>query len=230
MATYNGAKYLKEQLDSIVPYMNCCDELIISDDGSNDGTLDIIKNYTCQYDNITLIRGPQKGLIRNFENALFYSKNDIILFSDQDDIWMPEKLPIIRKFFEDNTNIDVAHHDKYICNNEQIARYDYGVFLKESSRWKHGVLQNLIFSCYYGCCMAIRRDFMLQLLPFPPHTIAYDQLVGAIAEYKRSAAFIFQPLIVRRIHGENQSRKRGLWERIRFRFMNIWAFLEALYE
>ena len=70
MATYNGEKYLKEQLDSILKQIKSSDELIISDDGSTDLTCTIIKEYQKEYKNINLIDGPKKGVQKNFENAL----------------------------------------------------------------------------------------------------------------------------------------------------------------
>lgn len=226
MATYNGAAYLKEQLDSIVPYLNSCDELIVSDDGSMDSTRVIIGEYIARYPNIRLIDGPKKGVILNFENALKEAKNDIVLFSDQDDVWMPEKLPVIRKVFEENPDIELVHHEKYICSNEDIQKGENGLYENESTHWKHGVLSNLLFSCYFGCCMAMRKDFVKKLIPFSRYTIAYDQYVGAMAEKRHSSLFIAKPLIKRRIHGANMSRKRGLLEKIAFRIMNILAYLD----
>ena len=70
MATYNGEKYLREQLDSIVKYLTPSDELIISDDGSTDKTLEIISEYSSKFTFIKLINGPRMGVVKNFENAL----------------------------------------------------------------------------------------------------------------------------------------------------------------
>lgn len=226
MATYNGAAYLQEQLESILPYMNPCDELIVSDDGSTDATRGIVNMYKNHYGNIRLIDGPKRGVIYNFENALKEAKNDIILFCDQDDVWMSEKLPVIRKVFEENPDIELVHHEKFICSNEDIKKGETGQYENESLHWKHGVLSNLLFSCYFGCCMAMRKDFIKKLIPFSRYTIAYDQYVGAMAEKRNTSLFLAKPLIKRRVHGANMSRKRGLVEKIIFRIKNILAYLD----
>ena len=85
MATYNGEKYIKKQIESILINLNKDDELIISDDGSKDKTLDIIKSIKDK--RIKIISGPKQGVIKNFENALNNCTGEYIFLSDQDDIW-----------------------------------------------------------------------------------------------------------------------------------------------
>ena len=221
MATYNGAKYLKAQMDSIVPYLEEKDELIVSDDGSTDGSRDIIKGYIKHYPNVRLIAGPCKGVIKNFENGILHAKNDIIMFSDQDDVWLPEKLPLIRKLFDENPNVSLIHHDKIVCNNKQIESGNGGYASLRGGMWHHGVLHNLLMNCYYGCCIAMRKSFIKQIVPFVESTVAYDQLVGLIAENQKCSMFISTPLIKRRIHGNNMSHKLPLLKRFVFRF-HVW--------
>ena len=90
IATYNGEKYIKEQLDSILPQLKKLDEIIISDDKSKDKTLKIIK--TLNDSRIKIFTNPKKGLISNFENAITKSSGDYIFLSDQDDIWHENKI------------------------------------------------------------------------------------------------------------------------------------------
>ena len=99
MATYNGEKYIEKQLDSILKNLTNEDELIISDDGSTDNTIDILNKYAKKYKQIVLLEGPRKGVIKNFEYALKYAKKDIIFLSDQDDEWEQDKVEkVIREF------------------------------------------------------------------------------------------------------------------------------------
>ena len=67
IATYNGEKFLRDQLDSIIPQLRDCDEVVISDDGSTDGTLDIINEYVKKYSIINYYEGPRRGVIKNLE-------------------------------------------------------------------------------------------------------------------------------------------------------------------
>ena len=222
MATYNGGKYIKEQLDSIIPYMESDDELLISDDGSKDDTIDIVNSYAKNDKRILIVPGPKKGVVKNFENVLFKASKDIIMFSDQDDVWMPEKLSRIRKIFEEHSDIELIHHDKYICSNEQIKKGENGTAgLLLYKKWRHGVLNNLLYSCYFGCCMAMKREFIKSIIPFPDNTIAYDQLVGLVAEHNGTSYFLEEPLIKRRVHGDNMSQHLPYIKRIMFRF-KVW--------
>ena len=87
IATYNGEKYIKEQLLSILPQLGKKDEVIISDDHSTDNTLDIVKGLNDNRIKIVM-NNREKGYTSNFENALSYAIGDYIFLSDQDDIWM----------------------------------------------------------------------------------------------------------------------------------------------
>lgn len=101
IATYNGEKYLKEQLDSIIPQLTAQDELIISDDGSKDTTMEIIKRYAANDSRIKVYKGPGKGVIANFEFAINQTQGEFIFLADQDDVWLPEKV---------QTNLDFSRH------------------------------------------------------------------------------------------------------------------------
>src|SRR5688500_13094934 len=91
MATKNGATFIKEQLDSILPQLATDDEIIISDDCSGDDTLTVIRAF--QDPRIRLLESSsEKGITRNFESSLNASKGDYIFLADQDDVWLPGKV------------------------------------------------------------------------------------------------------------------------------------------
>ncbi len=95
MCTYNGAKYLREQLDSIVRQTYPVLELIIQDDGSTDGTKDILDEYGAKYPNISVYyNDPPKGINGNFISCIRRAKGDYIAISDQDDIWEADKIAV----------------------------------------------------------------------------------------------------------------------------------------
>jgi len=91
IATYNGEKYIKEQLNSIIIQISQEDEIVVSDDWSNDRTLEIVSNYQDNRIKI-LFNKKEKGYSKNFENAILYAKGDIIFICDQDDVWLPNKV------------------------------------------------------------------------------------------------------------------------------------------
>lgn len=119
MATYNGEKFIEFQIRSIL--QNCIDgdEIVISDDGSTDRTIEIIKSFGD--DRIKVLDGPKKGIVKNFENAIANTKNEYIFLSDQDDIWMPEKINTIVDYFESDNQLILIQHDAVIVDeNEKV--------------------------------------------------------------------------------------------------------------
>lgn len=225
VATYNGEKYLKKQLDSIVCQLNDEDELLISDDGSKDKTIDIIKKYEARYSQIKFYKGPGRGYVSNFEFLIRKARNDIILISDQDDIWDSKKIDIIKSVFLENPDMWVVLHNAlYINENGE----DIGGTLFSSRNTQNGFLYNWIKSGYYGCCMAIKKNYGKKILPLPKSLLSYDQCIGLYAELFNKTVIIDELLIKHRIHSNNQSRKRNLPYRIAVRFLLICFIIKKL--
>ena len=111
LASFNGEKYIKEQLESILVQLNENDEVIISDDGSLDNTLSIIKNFNDK--RIKVIEGPKMGVKQNFANAISHSNGKYIFLSDQDDIWEPSKVEKVLNTF-DKTGCSCVIHDNVV--------------------------------------------------------------------------------------------------------------------
>ncbi len=91
IATQNGEKYFKDQLESIFVQLPADAEILISDDGSIDRTLEIVKEYNHPQVKV-LSDGKKKGVIENFEYALSFASGELIFLCDQDDIWLPDKI------------------------------------------------------------------------------------------------------------------------------------------
>ena len=92
MCTYNGARFLREQMDSILAQDNPLHEIIVQDDGATDDTLDILNTYARQHPQIHVYRNEERlGFNRNFHTAMLRATGDFIAPADQDDIWFPQK-------------------------------------------------------------------------------------------------------------------------------------------
>ena len=138
MATYNGARFIKQQIDSILPQLSADDELIISDDGSTDGTLEIIASY--EDERIKILhhqKNPAFAKIKysrnfycvteNFENALKIANGDYIFLSDQDDVWKENRVKRVLA--------ELCNSDCVMCNYDVIDSNDkiiYESFLKKN--------------------------------------------------------------------------------------------------
>lgn len=201
IASYNGEKYIEEQLRSILLQIDINDEIIISDDGSSDGTLEIVKEFQKKYKNIFLVEGPHLGVIKNFENALLKAKGDIIFLCDQDDVWYENKVSTIVKGFQ-NKNIYLILHDANIIDeNGKIIKDSFFLHRKSTK----GLLKNIYRNSYLGCCMAFRKDILNKILPFPKYIEMHDWWIGLIVEKYWATSLEGSKLIGYRRHSNNVS-------------------------
>jgi glycosyltransferase involved in cell wall biosynthesis len=164
MATYNGEKYIRLQIDSILSQLEKDDELIISDDASTDSTVDIINSI---HDNRirVCLNNINIGYTRNFERVLKYAKGDIIFLSDQDDIWCQNKITTYLGYFN--------YYDLIVSDAMLID--EYGNLLGNSffmqRRPRKTLIGNLVKFGYLGCCMAFKKEVYIKALPFPSNNI-----------------------------------------------------------
>jgi glycosyltransferase involved in cell wall biosynthesis len=200
IATYNGEKYIKDQLVSILHQLRDEDEVIISDDFSVDNTLEIIKSFNDARIKI-FMNAKEKGFTKNFENALEKVRGDIIFLSDQDDIWMPNKVNVCVSGLK---NSDFIVHDGHMVN-KNIDILNESIF--EFRNVKNGFLKNFVKIRYLGCCMAFNKNILNKSLPFPANQIltTHDSWLTLVSELYFNVNLVHQPLIKYRRHGENAS-------------------------
>ena len=223
MISYQGAKYIEEQLDSILATLGAEDEVVISDDGSTDGTREIISRYMSRDARIRLIDGPRKGVKANVENALRACEGASIFLADQDDIWMPEKVEVVMRAFEEN-KAGVVVHDAIVTDGTcQEVILDSFYSLKGSGA---GVVKNIWRNTYIGCCMAFKRELLEEVLPIPNYIEMHDQWIGVLNDQlNHNTCFIPEKLIKYRRHGNNASGMEhyGVVRMIRNRVCFVWA-------
>lgn len=226
MATYNGEKYLKEQIDSILPQLDIGDELILSDDGSTDETLTIVRNFMEQDRRIKFFSGPGKGVIANFEFAITQSCGDVIFLADQDDIWLPNKVQTIIDFFSKQPDIDLVVSDLTIVNESldviEKSYFDY-------RHVKLGVLHNILKNKYIGAGMAFRSTLKVNILPIPSKVPMHDMWCGLLADCKKKSALIPQQLTLYRRHSQNASEietKASFFQQFKWRYDLVIALVK----
>lgn len=200
IATYNGEKYIEEQLRSILSQLSINDEIIISDDYSTDNTVDIIKKINDKRIKI-YFNQENKGYVPNFENTLKKATGDIIFFSDQDDVWLPNK---IKKCIQKLRYCDLVVTDaKVVDDNLNIIEES----LFKVVNTKTGFFNNLIKNRYYGCCMGFKKEILQKVLPFPKwySVCAHDRWIPIIGEMYYKVGLIKEPLLLYRRHNNNIS-------------------------
>ncbi|MHB9143407.1 MAG: glycosyltransferase family 2 protein [Paludibacter sp.] len=198
LASYNGEKFIKEQIHSILIQLCKEDELIISDDGSTDQTIDIIKEINDPRIKVFQNNGIH-GYTHNFENALKQTQGDYIFLSDQDDVWVQDKIMKMLPYLKDNV---LVFSDAYVTN-EQLE------ILGKISDWrkyKKGFLVNLYKNIYTGCTFAFTKSIKNYSLPFPTTKyIKHDNWIGLLCELKFKVIYIDEALIFNRRHNSNTS-------------------------
>jgi glycosyltransferase involved in cell wall biosynthesis len=237
MATYNGEKYLKQQIDSILDQLNSDDELIISDDCSNDSTLDIINSYNDK--RIVLLNHKAnlefkkdkyshlRLITNNFENALKSAHGDYIFLSDQDDIWLKGKREECLNYLN---NYDIILYNFNIIddNNEIIYENYYN-----KSPLSKSIIFNILNMRFKGCCMAFNRKILNYILPFPKYLLLHDAWIGCIGNRLGRFCFIEKVLHSYRRHENNISymnkSKYPIFFRIYYRIIIYMQVLRRIY-
>lgn len=221
IATYNGEKYIKSQLESILNQTQKVDEIVISDDHSTDQTIEIIKKI--KKDSkipIYLLFNSKKGVVFNFENALKYCKGEYIFLADQDDFWFENK---VEKVTEKLKEYDLVVHNAEIIGEEGEKLNEKEYFKIKNSR--KGLLKNLYKNSYIGCCMAFNRKILERALPFPEDIPMHDSWIGLSTELNGKIIFIDDILFQYRRHGNNvtelKKSKNNLWQKIILRWKLI---------
>lgn len=231
IATYNGEKYILEQLQSILPQLSADGEIIISDDHSTDRTIEVISSirdpriHMYFHDSDIDARFTIDHSTHNFENALLHAKGDIIFLSDQDDYWLPEKIQVMSKALEFS---DLAISD-CIIGNEKLQPTK--LLYSDLRAFKTGLLNNLLQSHYLGCCMAFKKEVLIKALPFPKHGVAHDLWLGMTAEQFFNVKYISQPLSIYRRHANTvtasgKSNDTSMAFKIKYRLYIIKAILQ----
>ncbi len=193
IATYNGEKYIRQQLESILCQLTDRDEVIVSDDGSSDSTCDIIESLNDK--RITLLHNSSHNIKWNFQNALEHISGDIVFLSDQDDVWLPGKVERCVSLLDD---YDLVVHDSKLCDSDlNITHESFFAFYHSGP----GVLKNAINNTYFGACMAMQAWIVKTALPLPKtQEVGHDIWLGLVAEMVGRVYFLNEPYLLYRRH------------------------------
>ena len=209
LATYNGEKYLKEQIDSILnqSYKNI--RLVISDDCSKDDTRKILKEYEKDERVELHLQEKNLGYIRNFEYLLKQVKNDLYMLSDQDDVWLPEKIEKSLETLKKN-NADMVFGDLEVVDENLNTIYpSFGDFMLLNRKIKQQINSyklNYLYNCVTGCTILSKKKFLKDILPLPYKSkyVAHDHWMALMVSLKGKMTYMPEKYIKYRQHGDNQ--------------------------
>ena len=203
IATYNGGRFLKRQIESILPQLTPGDEIIISDDSSQDDTIQVIEELRDR--RIRLYQGQTfRSATYNFENALSYAKGQVVFLCDQDDEWVEGW---VERAIRELETVDLVVCNAFLIDADGKHFSDLQTVF--GSQPRAGVWRNLYRNRYIGCCCAFRRRVLDVALPFPKRLPWHDWWIGLIADSCFTTRFIPSKMVRYRRHGENASPTGG---------------------
>ncbi len=222
MAVYNGERFIRQQIDSILCQLKNNDELVISYDNSKDATWDIIKDYSEKDKRVKCYKNPYSpGVVHNFQNALEHTTKEIIFYSDQDDYWLDMKIEkVLDRFYDDKVTV-VVHDASLVDENLRITSPST---FKLRGGIKTSLWGNLVRLRYIGCCMAFRAKYKEVIIPIPMKYSSHDWWTGSVCTIGGGKMVAIQePLIYHRIHGANVSptKRPPMKEQLEWRWIII---------
>lgn len=235
LASYNGEKYISMQIDSILNQSHKNFRLYISDDGSTDGTVNIVKRYIEKDKRIQLVNTSRVGgVIKNFEVALLYTKADYIMLSDQDDYWLPDKIEqqlksILKKEEEFKDKAILGYTDLELVNEDlkHISSSFYNSAKLNPERnlnycnlsWMGSVM---------GCTIIMNRMALNNALPFSENIIMHDHWLAMKTLESGHLFYIDKAYIKYRQHNNNVSGGVGFRKKTIDKVFDLTAYKKII--
>lgn len=210
LPTYNGEKYLKEQLDSILnqTYKNI--RLIISDDCSKDSTPKILEEYRNKDERIELyLQKENIGVVKEIEFLLKKVKSNYYMLADQDDVWLPIK---VEKSIETlkKQNADLVFGDLEVVDQNLKTIYpsfgDFMLLNRKINKYIDSYKVNYLYNCVTGCTVLSKKEFIEKILPIPTESkyLIHDHWIGLVVALNGKLVYMPEKYIKYRQHGNNQ--------------------------
>lgn len=210
LPTYNGEKYLKQQIDSILKQTYKNIKIIISDDASKDSTPEILKQYKEKDDRIEIyLQEKNMGVVKNIEFLLKKVKNPYYMLCDQDDYWLPEK---VEKSIETlkRENVDMVFGDLEVVDENLNTMYesfnDYMLLTRKIKKNINDNKLNYLYNCVTGCTIIAKKETIKNILPIPNNTkyLIHDHWIGIMVSLNGKVAYMPEKYIKYRQHDNNQ--------------------------
>ena len=201
LSAYNGEKYIEEQLKSVLAQTYKNIKIIVRDDGSTDGTKNIVKKY----ENITLIEGENIGFCKSFYELLKCAEGDYFAFCDQDDYWFENKIATAVNWLNNRKNdVPAMFHSGYEITDENLQTMEY----YKKPPYEYDFRRCLTENIYSGFSIVINQKMREELLKFDFGKLDYhDWLCGAIANGFGEVEFDDTPMAKYRRLSTSQSRE-----------------------
>lgn len=216
VCTYNGERFLQEQLDSLLTQTRLPDQIVIRDDASSDGTLPLLRAFVLRAEAegiaVDLQVNPQNlGYRRNFDGALRACTGEVIFLCDQDDVWHAGKLARFCAEFAARPGLLALHCDALLIDEignplpgGLFDAVNYGRAERERMHAGDGFRVTLKLKVMTGAAMALRRHVLADALPLPESEWVHDAWIATLAAMRGEIDSLSEALISYRLHPDNQ--------------------------
>lgn len=213
LCTYNGSRFIREQFQSLANQTLQPFEVVVTDDCSQDETISIIQEFSKVLNIKIFVNDSTLKVTKNFERAVSLCSGDIILMCDQDDIWHPDKLAKISKYFQENPNKLATFSDADLVDEQgtslgknfwSVVRFNEPQI--QQFKENNSVELLLAGNRSAGCMMAFRKELIEKLIPFPTNIpfMIHDNWITIVAVMMDSLGLIDEKLISYRQHSFQQ--------------------------
>ncbi len=216
LCTYNGERFLQEQLDSIAAQTRLPDEVVVCDDGSRDSSVEIVRRWSAEvpFPVHLEINETNLGFAANFQKAMSRCVGDIVLPSDQDDVWRLDKLEKMEAAFAKRPDAALVYSNaKVVDENRTVLVDDFAEYVKP---WRRYCISRYVTPFWNanpmdaGCCSAIRREALDRILPIPDGWY-HDMWIYAVGPLFGATITLDEPLIEHRTHGKSVTNQNRGW-------------------
>lgn len=233
IATYNGRDYIEQQLSTILEQLDLGDEVVVVDDASSDATLDLVRAFNDP--RIRIVENERNlGHVASFSRALALARHEVLIMADQDDIWLPQRVRLMVAGLEAPHCLVLASNSEFMHGSGINMIYQCeGVTSASSNEFAANIWSIFMGRRrYYGCAMALRREFCKVILPIPAYVESHDLWIAMAGNMARGNVHVDASTLIRRVHGNNASIVsrpiiRKLWSRLIFviSYVDLWMRL-----
>lgn len=212
MATYNGRDYINDQINSILEQLSSEDEIIVVDDCSTDNTVKLLEAFN---DNRIKIykNSENRREVYSFGRSMSLANNPIIFLSDQDDIWIKDRVVKMKTQLLNSDKLLISSNFDIINNNpSKTVKPLNKLKAKESSKYLGNIVSIFLGKKdYYGCAMAFKHNFLKLILPIPTFVESHDLWIAIAGNMIKSNLHLEEQLLIRRIHSNNVTDQNRLF-------------------
>lgn len=219
MATYNGERYIEQQLESILNQSETNWRLLIRDDCSQDNTRQIIQKYQIKYpEKIIFVPSTESSgsAMNNFFKLLDYAENEYIMFADQDDVWKPDKIAVTFSKMQEmekqyGREIPLLIHTDLCVVNERLETINSSIFTLQDMNYRQDRLNNLLATNIVTGCTMLFNQALLELLgKKPANAVMHDMWIALVAAAFGKIGFVNKATILYRQHDSNANGTKNV--------------------